>query len=252
MSPKSNFESNLTIDELDGLKSLRKRIQNGELVVCQTDKSKRLRFAVLSKSQYLEAGLVQKAKDLEIEPDKIKRVQNFVNDHVSWISGMINVGSNWNQQDRVARNVVDKGEQTCQMSLLLKDHKNWSRESGCPIPSRPVVAGNMGLNCHLSELISHIIDPISYEHSGNEVDSSDDLLAKIEKLNETISRKSRPDQNMDDLDQNERVENVVIEQSVAACVNVEKNQQNHKKGDIRNFGVVGKRTVESNGSFIFL
>ena len=44
----SNYtESNLTPNEIEGLKSLRKRIKNGELLVVDTDKSKR--FAIVSK-----------------------------------------------------------------------------------------------------------------------------------------------------------------------------------------------------------
>ena len=85
-TPLSNVESNLSVDEQNWLNSMKKRIQNGELIVAQTDKSRC--FAIFSKKQYLKSGLVHMAKDLEIEPEKVKRVQNYVNDHVSWISGM--------------------------------------------------------------------------------------------------------------------------------------------------------------------
>ena len=36
----SNANSNLTQDEIKGINSLKKRVQNGELVVTETDKSK--------------------------------------------------------------------------------------------------------------------------------------------------------------------------------------------------------------------
>ena len=83
----------------------------------------------------------------------------------------------------MAKNVVDKGEQACNMVLLLKDHKNWNYESGKPPPSRPVVSGNTGLNCHLSELLSLLLEPVSLESNGHEVDSTTELLNKIENLN---------------------------------------------------------------------
>ena len=35
-------------------------------------------------------------------------------------------------------------------------------------------------------MISHIIDPIAFEQCGREVDSTDDLLHRIEKINERI------------------------------------------------------------------
>ena len=81
------------------------------------------------------------------------------------------------------QNLLDKGEQSCAMSLLVKDHKQWSRDSGRPVPTRPVISGNSGLNCHLSELNSMIIEPPAFEHSGNEVDSTDDMIEKLGKLN---------------------------------------------------------------------
>jgi len=77
---------------LKGLKSLQKHIKAGELCVVQTDKSKR--FAILSKDQYLQSGLHHTKGHLEIEAKRVKRIQNFVNDHVFWLSIMTNMGSN--------------------------------------------------------------------------------------------------------------------------------------------------------------
>ena len=34
-------------------------------------------------------------KDLEIDPKRVKRIQNTVNDHVKWLGEMSNLGSNW-------------------------------------------------------------------------------------------------------------------------------------------------------------
>ena len=130
-SHKQNIsESNLTSEELSGLSTLRKRIKDGSIVICETDKSKR--FAALSPSQYIQSGEVHTQKDIEIGPEQIKRLQNHVNDHVWWFSKIMNTGTNWGHSDRMAKNVIDKGEQACHMQLLIKDHKNWSPESGTP------------------------------------------------------------------------------------------------------------------------
>ena len=134
---KSNFDvdSNLTKDEAMGLKSLRKRIKNGSLVIADTDKSKR--FACLSRDQYIASGMKHASKDIEISPSKVKRIQSTVNDHTWWFKSMSNCGSNWGHEDRMARNILDKGEQACPMVLLIKDHKEWSIESGEPPPFSP-------------------------------------------------------------------------------------------------------------------
>ena len=65
--------SNLSKDEAKGLKSLKKRIANGDLMVVDTDKSKR--FSILSQSQYIESGNVHTSKDIEIAPHQIKKIQ---------------------------------------------------------------------------------------------------------------------------------------------------------------------------------
>ena len=62
-------ETNLSKNEQLGLKSLRKRINDGSLVICDSDKSKR--FCALTKDQYIAAGSVHTEKDTEISA-KIK------------------------------------------------------------------------------------------------------------------------------------------------------------------------------------
>ena len=48
-------KDNLTLGENRGLKSLKKRVDEGEITICQTDKS--CRFCVLTREQYMEAGM---------------------------------------------------------------------------------------------------------------------------------------------------------------------------------------------------
>ena len=123
-------DSNLSPAELAGLKSLKNRIKEGSIVVCDTDKSKR--FCVLTKEQYLSSGSIHTSKDIEISPGQIKKIQTSVNEHVWWLKNISNCGTNWGHEDRMAKNVQDKGEQACSMVLLIKDHKNWSQGSNPP------------------------------------------------------------------------------------------------------------------------
>ena len=80
------------------------------------------------------------------------------------------------------------GAEIPEMVLLLKDHKKWSPESGAPVPSRPVVSGNKGLNTHLSELISEILEPVALNMQSVEVSSTEEALHKITQLNNSIDR----------------------------------------------------------------
>ena len=171
-----------------GLKSLKKRIKEGDLIICDTDKRKR--FAALTRKQYLDSGMAHTAGDLESSESQVKIIQTVVNDHTFWLQSIMGCGKNWGHENRMAKNVLDKGEQVCSMVLLIKDHKSWSPDSETSPPSRPVVAGNCGLNSHLSELISHILEPITLEAPGCEIDSTSEMLSKIDKINcELANRK---------------------------------------------------------------
>ena len=113
---------------------------------------------------------------------------------------------------------------------------------GHPPPSRPVVSGNTGLNCHLSELISHIIDPIAFEQDGSEVDSTDDLLYRIGKMNERI--KNGEVDSVPQLNDKATVNTENIEKEVTIDDANTGQSERFKTGDIRNFGVCGKKTKD--------
>ena len=78
------------------------------------------------------------------------------------------------------------------MTLLIKDHKSWSPGDRGPIPSRPVEAGNSGLNVHLSELISSVIEPVALEESEREIDSTDDMIIRILGINKQLEEEFSP------------------------------------------------------------
>ena len=246
MSPTS-FYANVTkfITEEEHhnvLKTLKKQIREGQIIVAETDKIKR--FAILSPSQYLASGAIHTNNDMEISPNQIKRIQTTVNDHLWWFKGITNVGSNWKHEDRMAKNLKDKGEQSCNMVLLIKDHKKWSNSSNLPPPSRPVVSGNMGLNCHLSEMLSSILEPITSDANGSEIDSTTEMLARIKSLNSKMSKIDGP--------KNEYIfeSSEPIPKSGAENVNVATPDEAPKKskvprGDIRFYGVPGKKSNHS-------
>ena len=100
-------KDNLTMGEKRGLKSLKKRVKDGEIVVCQTDKSGR--FCVLTQEQYLEAGNIHARKDRKIEKDEHEEVERALNGHMRWWNSIWSLGSNWKQEDRCLRNLLNHG-----------------------------------------------------------------------------------------------------------------------------------------------
>ena len=176
--------SNLTKKEKDGLKSLTNRVKEGEIAVATSDKSNK--FVVLKKPQYLESGLKHTKEDRMVDQEDVKRIQTILNSHTKWFIETFSVGDNWNHRDRMIKNVTENGEQTCPMVCLIKDHKGWSYSESTPVPpSRPVIGGNVGINRGLSELLSLLIEPVTSMLGGDAIESTGDMLSKIDEINKS-------------------------------------------------------------------
>ena len=94
---KGLTEDNLTAGERRGLKDLQKRVKDGEIIICQTDKSGRL--AVLSRSQYIESGNKHLKDTTEVNLRFAETNQSVLNGHISWWAEILNIGEFWNQED---------------------------------------------------------------------------------------------------------------------------------------------------------
>ena len=175
--------SNLTKKECEALKSLKKKIKEGDVVVTPTDKSSRL--AIMTKEQYQEAGSVHTSEDKRIDWNTVSKLQRNVNSHVWWLAQIVGYSKNKDQK-RMMTNLQDYGREVPEMVLLCKDHKKWNSNS--PVPTRPVISGNKGINTHLSELLSELLEPVSFTIGGGEIASTEEALHKINNANDMILR----------------------------------------------------------------
>ena len=106
---KKGFE-NLTNMEKQGLKSLQRRVKQGEIIICQCDKSGK--FA-LSREQYIEAGEKHTRNDIEITTEVSMNKERNLNGHMRWWAGMTQLGKSWNQEDRSVGNLLNFGLAVC-------------------------------------------------------------------------------------------------------------------------------------------
>ena len=178
---------NLDMEEREGLKSLKERIKAGDIIICATDKSGR--FAVLSRKQYIEAGEEHTKNDKEINLEESKAVERELNGHMRWWADMTGLGEHWNQKDRSVRNLLNHGLATCPMTLMVKDHKTWSVESGKPPPTRSIMGGNVGGNKGLSEFMSLVLEPVAKKMDSMETNATNGLLSVIEELNKDLTKR---------------------------------------------------------------
>jgi hypothetical protein len=175
-------EANLSVEEARGLESLKKRVADGSLIICQTDKSSR--FAVMSEEEYLEAGRKHTASDEEVDIDFLIKNQTVLNGHVSMLMKTFCMGADWDHEARIRATKITLSLSVAPLYLLFKDHKSWSVEIGGPPPTRPVVSAGGGQNDHTSEIVSQALEPVaSAMHGGMETGSTQDFVSQMVTLN---------------------------------------------------------------------
>ena len=184
-------ESNLTAAQKKGMTKLRKRTKDGELIICETDKSGKL--VVMSQETYLKAGYVHTAGDKEINLDGVRQLEKKCNGHSSMLMKIFNIGSDWGHHDRHRETKINHSLEVPKLKLLYKDHKNWNPDSGTPPLMRPVALANKGINVHLSDIVSTVLEPVgSAMRDTFEVDSTDDLLSINDKINNQVDKQTGP------------------------------------------------------------
>ena len=94
------------------------------------------------------------------------------------------IGKDWNHTSRVRESMLGEALATCPLSLLYKDHKGWTSHLWTCLPTRAVAGGHLGMNLHLSEVVSDLVEPLVDKHiGGRENISTEDMIARIEDLN---------------------------------------------------------------------
>ena len=178
---KGEQKSNLNPQQLRGLKYLLKRVKAGEICIIETDKTGK--FCVLSVEDYLEAGATHTDRDECVGDDQIRETQRVLNGHCSYMMKIFGAGSNWGQESRHREARINRSHTIPVLRLLFKDHKGWLPGNG-PIPTRGICGANSGMNTHLSELVSLILEPLATSIPGSwEIISGDDYSNKVEEYN---------------------------------------------------------------------
>ena len=95
------------------------------------------------------------------------------------------IGKSWNHTSRVRESLLGDALATCPLSLLYKDRKGWTSDMGTCPPTRAVAGGHLGMNLHLSEVVSDLVEPLVDKYvGGRENISTEDLIARVDSLNE--------------------------------------------------------------------
>ena len=101
---------------------------------------------------------------------------------------MTGLGQQLGQVTRMRETLLSKSVQVPPMYLLVKDHKQVPQ--GSLPPTRPVVSGCKGMNLHLNDIVSDILEPLARNMEENEeFISTEDALALVDSLNKEFKNK---------------------------------------------------------------
>ena len=114
-------KTNLTEMEEKGLKMLKKRVKEKEIIVMKTDKTGK--FIVIDREEYREIGENQIKDDIEVCRKEIKRREKILNSHSAMWCKFSNMGESHGHKDRIWDSKQTKSENLANMYLLAKDHK---------------------------------------------------------------------------------------------------------------------------------
>ena len=140
-------KSNLQKEDKESLRELQKNVKDKKIVVFTTDKSGR--FTIDTPQNYEKAVMKHTEKDEEItEDNKVKQIENKVNQHMKQISRIFRIGENPGHELRIAGAITSTNTPAPPMYGLRKDHKQCPDENEGP-PVRPVCGANEAPNTAL-------------------------------------------------------------------------------------------------------
>ena len=172
---------NLTTEQRRGIRSLKRKRDEGEIVVYQKDKS--MRLAVDTTGNYKESMKPHIENDEEISKGDNADIEKLMNAHsVSWLR-FLQAGKG-SDEYRIKMSMQSHNNDASVICALRKDHKELSQgarsEEGPPV--RPVCDISDGVNHKLSYLISNLLQEMC---DGETVcNSTEDMLASVEMTNQ--------------------------------------------------------------------
>ena len=174
-------KDNLNPDQRNGMRSLKERVENNEIVVTNTDKSNK--FSVMNTKTYEMAMEEHVSKDKEISVSEANRIAGVLNKHSKCFVKIIGIGKSHGNKDHkraVANTTVHKNGEIPIVKGTDKDHK----PSG--LHMRAICNGMVGPKKALSEMVSESLEAI-LEVNGNRIcKSTEEILYMFEQYNKQI------------------------------------------------------------------
>ena len=187
---KGNLKvNNVTRDEAEGMKSIKKKVKDEEWVVVQSDKSKQL--TANTKQNYLERLSAHTQGDDLVNLDEKDKIERELNATTLQFGRILNLGEKWNASGRHWTRVKNAlRTRSCLNPPLYgmpKDHKAVPpEENHLGPPLRPVCGATESANGALSELLTEILTVVGdkADKDGFNCLSNEELMAALTEVNQ--------------------------------------------------------------------
>ena len=171
---------NISEEESQGIQSLKRRCKGEDLVIMETDKSKRL--SPMTKENYVAVTEPHIVDDRVVSENELKNIENILNAHTCQISRSFNLCYEQGDFRRIKQAITNASIIPPPLRSLRKDHKKVSDDMVVFGPSsRPVGNGNNAPDSQLSWLLATICQKAADSLcSPSECISTEDMLSSID------------------------------------------------------------------------
>ena len=176
---------NLSESEKRGLKKLKKRSDEGELVIGTTDKSGKL--CVSSMESYIRQGQKHVGSDRAVDWEEIFQIQRRMSNHARALVKIFSIGESHGIDN--VRRVKGAYQQECDtipvLFLLPKDHKE--KEANGDPKTRPVCGARRSANGRVGNLVSEVLRAVVDSEETDECISTEEMLYHLEQCKQEVA-----------------------------------------------------------------
>ena len=178
---KETEMENLSAEQKRGLKSLRKKQKDEQIVIFQTDKSGKM--SIDTPENYIEAARPHIEKDTIITEKEYEDIEKLVNAHSAFWVNMLKVGEKSGDTERYKSSMKTENSKASTLYMYRKDHKpHEDREKGPPV--RPLCDVSDSYGHKLSYFVSNILKEVT-DKEPTVCDSTEDMMANIKEANDS-------------------------------------------------------------------
>ena len=177
--------SNLSANQLLGMKTLGKKVSKRELVVLEADKGKR--FVVVTEATYISMAEDHTTGDRKVDREEVRESQRILSYTAKALANTFDLGSNHSSRNynRCLDNCGSSANDVPTLRILPKVHKAPGPRGH--LQSRPVVAASGGISARAGDQLADFLSPLVASQRPRMEDlSTEEVMEQLEQAQRTM------------------------------------------------------------------